>query len=135
MQITGATFFDGLYPAAQTELASSYLLRVWSLNVDACKLVAGCDRRLDTERELVGESQGLAVACTSGRASAGAVLHWLVAPHNEARQMPTFWDAPYRHGALDRRKLRAEGRQGLDRLRGGRHRPRQPLGRADRLPA
>ena len=97
-QITGATFFDGrLYVATQTALASSHLLHVWSLNVDSCELLTGCDRRLEIEREIVGESEGLTVACTLGDGERRAVLHWLVAPYNDAMKMPTFWDRPYGH--------------------------------------
>jgi hypothetical protein len=96
-QITGATFFDGrLYLAAQTELASSYVLRVWSLNVDSCEAITGCDRRLEIERELVGESEGLTAACTFGSGERRAVLHWLVAPYND-KDVPTFWKSPYFH--------------------------------------
>jgi len=88
-QITGATFFAGrLLLATQTRLPTgdADLFQVWSLDVDSCELVTGCDRRLEIERELVGESEGLATTCTFD-----GVLHWLVAPNNRNKAMPTFW--------------------------------------------
>ncbi len=95
--ITGATFFDGrLYLATQTEFSATYLLRVWSLDVDSCSIVTACDKRLELERELVGESEGLTVACTFGDGDRRAVLHWLVAPYND-KDVPTFWKIPYNH--------------------------------------
>jgi hypothetical protein len=95
MQISGATFFDGrLYVATQgpTDDDGSSVFRLWSLEVDTCSVISGCDRRLEIEQRIVGESEGLETTCAFG-----GVLHWLVAPNNDDKVVPTFWGEPYLH--------------------------------------
>ena len=66
--ITGATFYDGrLYVAGQ----DSPEFQVWSIDL------ADGSRRLEIERDIVGESEGLDTFD-----AAGGVLHWLIQPFN-----------------------------------------------------
>jgi hypothetical protein len=77
--ITGGTFYGGrLYVAGQQAQAGpGDLFQVWSIDV------ATGQRRLEIERTIVGESEGLDVNETLG-----GVLHWLVQPYNE-ESIPT----------------------------------------------
>lgn len=66
--ISGATFHEGrLYTAGQ----DGRLFQVWSIDV------ADGSRRLEIEREIVGESEGLDTFD-----AAGGLLHWLIQPFN-----------------------------------------------------
>jgi hypothetical protein len=65
--ITGAAFYGGRLYAAGTR--EDTLMQVWSIDL------ADGSRRLEIEREVVGESEGLMVAdVLSG------VLHWMITP-------------------------------------------------------
>jgi hypothetical protein len=66
--ITGATFHDGrLYTAGQDGPA----FQIWSIDL------ADGSRRLEIERDIVGESEGLDTFD-----AAGGLLHWLIQPFN-----------------------------------------------------
>jgi hypothetical protein len=67
--ITGATFYDGRLYLAGTEGDTKF--EVWSVDL------ADGSRRLEIEREVVGESEGLDTFD-----AAGGTLHWLVQPFN-----------------------------------------------------
>jgi hypothetical protein len=74
--ITGAAFYgDRLLVAGQQDTA----FRVWSID-----LATGA-RRLEIERTIVGESEGLVVADTLG-----GTLHWIVTPFDAAGRTPTY---------------------------------------------
>jgi hypothetical protein len=74
--ITGATFFDGrLFLAGQ----DSDLFQIWSVDV------ATGARRLEIERRLYGESEGLDVV-----PALGGVLHWMVTPLDPQGRPPTY---------------------------------------------
>lgn len=73
--ITGATFFRGrLYVAGQ----SDELFQVWSIDL------ADGSRELEIERQIVGESEGLATIETLG-----GLLQWQVMPYNQTGP-PTY---------------------------------------------
>jgi hypothetical protein len=73
--ITGATFYgERLYVAGQ----QGDLFEVWSIDL------ATGQRRLEIERTIVGESEGLDV-----NPALGGVLHWLIQPYNE-ENIPTY---------------------------------------------
>jgi hypothetical protein len=73
--ITGAVFYRGrLYVAGQ----EGRLFQVWSLDLDTGS------RRLEIERHIVGESEGIDVMSTLG-----GLLHWMVQPYNE-ESIPTY---------------------------------------------
>jgi hypothetical protein len=73
--ITGAVFYQGrLYVAGQ----DGRLFQVWSIDLDTGQ------RRLEIERSIVGESEGLDILPTLG-----GLLHWMVQPYNE-ENIPTF---------------------------------------------
>jgi len=74
--ITGATFFDDgrLYVAGQ----GAGPLQVWSINTQTGA------RRLEIERNIIGESEGLDVF-----RSLGGVLHWQIQPFAPG-QIPTY---------------------------------------------
>src|SRR5215210_3442334 len=78
--ITGATFYGGrLYVAGQQAQAGpGDLFQVWSIDL------ATGQRRLEIERTITGESEGLDV-----NEALGGVLHWLVQPYNE-ENIPTY---------------------------------------------
>jgi hypothetical protein len=78
--ITGATFYGGrLYVAGQQAAPGpGDLFQVWSIDL------ATGQRRLEIERTLTGESEGLDV-----NEALGGVLHWLVQPYNE-ENIPTY---------------------------------------------
>ena len=79
--ITGATFFyDRLYVAGQSDVPDQAADRfqVWSLDINAG------DLRLEIERELVGESEGLDVF-----GSLGGTLHWQIQPFSPP-DIPTY---------------------------------------------
>jgi hypothetical protein len=67
--ITGATFFDGRLFVAGTEGDTKF--EVWSIDL------TNGSRRLEIEREVVGESEGLDTFD-----AAGGTLHWLIQPFN-----------------------------------------------------
>jgi hypothetical protein len=74
--ITGATFVgDRMFVAGQAGGA----FQVWSID-----LATGA-RRLEIERRIVGESEGLVTASLKG-----GTLHWLVQPYNEEGKPPTY---------------------------------------------
>jgi hypothetical protein len=74
--ITGATFVgDRLLVAGQ----GGGPFRVWSIDL------ATGTRRLEIERTIVGESEGLVTAALKGGA-----LHWLIQPFNEEKKPPTY---------------------------------------------
>jgi hypothetical protein len=73
--ITGAAFRDGrLYVAGQD---NPIAFQVWSIDVDTG------DRRLEFERAVVGESEGIDFFD-----GLGGALHWIVAPYN-TRTLPS----------------------------------------------
>jgi hypothetical protein len=73
--ITGAVFHRGrLYVAGQ----EGQLFQVWSLDLGTGH------RRLEIERHIVGESEGIDVMSTLGGS-----LHWMVQPYNE-QSIPTY---------------------------------------------
>ncbi|MDQ6793796.1 MAG: hypothetical protein M3067_03015, partial [Chloroflexota bacterium] len=67
--ITGAVFYQGrlFVPGGDSPIA----FQMWSIDVDTG------DRRLEFERAIVGESEGVEVF-----QGLGGTLHWLVAPYN-----------------------------------------------------
>jgi hypothetical protein len=74
--ITGATFVgQRLYVAGQ----GGGPFRVWSID-----LATGA-RRLEIERRIVGESEGLVTASLKG-----GTLHWLIQPYNDEQRPPTY---------------------------------------------
>jgi hypothetical protein len=74
--ITGAAFYgDRLLVAGQADT----LFRVWSVDL------ATGSRRLEIERTMVGESEGLDVV-----AALGGTLHWIVTPFDPAGRPPTY---------------------------------------------
>ncbi len=74
--ITGAAFYgDRLLVAGQQDTA----FRVWSIDL------AGGTRRLEIERTIAGESEGLVVADTLHGA-----LHWIVTPFDPSGRAPTY---------------------------------------------
>ncbi len=74
--ITGATFVgDRMFVAGQ----GGGPFRVWSID-----LATGA-RRLEIERTIVGESEGLVTAALKG-----GTLHWLIQPFNEEQKPPTY---------------------------------------------
>jgi hypothetical protein len=73
--VTGAVFYQGrLYVAGQ----DGSLFQVWSIDLDSGQ------RRLEIERTIVGESEGLDVM-----PALGGLLHWLIQPYNE-QSIPTY---------------------------------------------
>src|SRR3954452_15116390 len=74
--ITGATFYGGRLFVAGTEGDTKF--EVWSIDL------ADGSRRLEVEREIVGESEGLDTFN-----AAGGTLHWLIQPFNTIGQ-PTY---------------------------------------------
>lgn len=72
--ITGAAFYGGrMFVAGQQDQSDSSadLFQVWSIDLDTG------ERRLEIEREITGESEGItAVRALDGR------LHWLIQPYN-----------------------------------------------------
>ena len=74
--ITGATFIDGrFYVAGQ----GGGPFQVWSID-----LTTGA-RRLEIERTIVGQSEGLATASVKG-----GLLQWLIQPYNSENRPPTY---------------------------------------------
>jgi len=74
--ITGATFIDGrLYVAGQ----GGGPFRVWSIDL------ADGSRRLEIERRIVGESEGLVTAALKG-----GTLSWLIQPFMAEPEPPTY---------------------------------------------
>jgi hypothetical protein len=74
--ITGAAFYRGrMYVAGQ----NGGPFQVWSISMSSGS------RRLEIERRIVGESEGLAVAPILN-----GVLHWLVTPFNPEGRPPTY---------------------------------------------
>src|SRR5215212_3754867 len=67
--ITGATFYNGRLYLAGSEGDTKF--EVWSVDL------SDGSRRLEIEREIVGESEGLDTFD-----AAGGTLHWLVQPFN-----------------------------------------------------
>ncbi|MFL5230170.1 MAG: hypothetical protein ACJ8C7_18010, partial [Microvirga sp.] len=73
--ITGAAFYRGrLYVAG----GDGDRFQIWSISL------ADGSRRLEIERSIVGESEGI-----DNFSAAGGVLHWLIQPYNEHGQ-PTY---------------------------------------------
>src|SRR4051794_39075543 len=73
--VTGAVFFRGrLYVAGQ----DGRLFQVWSIDLSTG------ERRLEIERTMVGESEGIDV-----RVAVGGQLHWLIQPYNE-ESIPSY---------------------------------------------
>ena len=79
--ITGATFYrDGrFYVAGQ----SAGPFQVFS--IDLTNETTALNERLEIERQIVGESEGLDVF-----RSLGGVLHWQIQPYNSENQVPTY---------------------------------------------
>jgi hypothetical protein len=74
--ITGAAFFgERLLVASQDDTQ----FRVWSVDLETGA------RRLEIERTIVGESEGLAMVD-----ALGGVLHWIVTPFGAAGRPPTY---------------------------------------------
>lgn len=74
--ITGATFLDGrLFVAGQDAAA----FQVWSIDL------ATGERTLEIERNIVGESEGLATAQVKG-----GILQWLIQPFTTSGKPPTY---------------------------------------------
>ena len=74
--ITGATFIgDRMFVAGQV----GGPFRVWSIDL------ATGERRLEIERTIVGESEGLVTADLKG-----GTLHWLIQPFNAEQKPPTY---------------------------------------------
>ena len=74
--ITGATFIHGrLYVAGQ----GGGPFRVYSIDL------ADGSRRLEIERRIVGESEGLVTAAVKG-----GTLNWLIQPFNTENRLPTY---------------------------------------------
>jgi hypothetical protein len=74
--ITGAAFYgDRLFLASQQDTA----FRIWSVDL------ATGSRRLEIERTIAGESEGLVAADTLG-----GTLHWIVTPFDPAGRAPTY---------------------------------------------
>ena len=77
--ITGATFYDGrLFVAGQNAEPSKELFQVWSIDL------ADGSRRLEIERRIVGESEGLATID-----ALDGLLQWQVMPYNQSGP-PTY---------------------------------------------
>jgi hypothetical protein len=77
--ITGATFHEGrLYVAGQGADPSGEIFQVWSIDV------ADGSRRLEVERRIVGESEGLTTVGVLG-----GLLQWQVMPYNQSGP-PTY---------------------------------------------
>ena len=74
--ITGATFVGGRMLVAGQ---GGGPFRVWSID-----LATGA-RRLEIEREIIGESEGLVSASVKG-----GTLQWLIQPYNEEQRPPTY---------------------------------------------
>jgi hypothetical protein len=73
--ITGGVFLGGrLYVAGQQDTT----FQVWSIDLDTG------ERRLEIEKKVVGESEGLDVF-----EGLGGTLHWLIQPYNE-QNVPTY---------------------------------------------
>src|SRR3954462_5637597 len=86
--ITGATFVgDRMFVAGQ----GGGPFRVWSIDL------ATGQRRLEIEREIVGESEGLVTASLKG-----GTLHWLIQPFTPEPRPPTY--APGRATLLSFRR-------------------------------
>jgi hypothetical protein len=75
--ITGAAFVGGRLYVAGTQGETTF--QVWSINL------RNGSRRLEIEREVVGESEGLAVARVLG-----GVLHWIITPFTTTGLPPTY---------------------------------------------
>ena len=74
--ITGATFVgDRMFVAGQ----GGGPFRVWSIDLATGR------RRLEIERRIVGESEGLVTAALKG-----GTLHWLIQPYNPEQKPPTY---------------------------------------------
>ena len=74
--VTGAAFYRGrLFLAGQ----DGALFEIWSVNL------ANGSRRLEVERHLAGESEGLDVI-----RAFGGVLHWMVTPFDPSGRPPTY---------------------------------------------
>jgi hypothetical protein len=75
--ITGAAFVGRRLYVAGTEGETTF--QVWSINLRTGS------RRLEIEREVVGESEGLAVARVLG-----GTLHWIITPFTTTGRPPTY---------------------------------------------
>ncbi len=91
--ITGATFIDGRFYVAGQDGGP---FRVWSID-----LATGA-RRLEIERQIVGESEGLATASVKD-----GILQWLIQPYNTENKPPTY--APSNATLLSFRPTAATG--------------------------
>jgi hypothetical protein len=88
-RITGAAFWgDRLYVAGHdpVEGDTTSTFRVWSIDVSPGPTEG--DRRLELSLEIVGESEGLAVADVPGGDMDG-LLHWQIQPYNTSK-IPTY---------------------------------------------
>jgi hypothetical protein len=75
--ITGAAFYgDPLFLAGQSDTT----FEVWSVNTETGA------RRLEIQRGMVGESEGLSVVSGLG----GGVLHWIITPIDALGRPPTY---------------------------------------------
>jgi hypothetical protein len=74
--ITGATFYRGRLLLAGQRAGP---FQVWSVDV------SDGSRRLEIERQIVGESEGLDIV-----KARGGVLHWLITPFQTAGRPPTY---------------------------------------------
>jgi len=73
--VTGATFLGGrLFVVGGTDL-----MRVWSIDVRTGS------RRLEVERRIAGESEGLAAV-----SAFGGTLQWSVLPYDARKRRPTY---------------------------------------------
>jgi hypothetical protein len=74
--ISGATFYGGHLLIAGNHGTT---FDVWSIDTSTGF------RRLEVERQIVGESEGLDIA-----PALGGLLHWQISPHNPERRPPTY---------------------------------------------
>jgi Ca2+-binding RTX toxin-like protein len=77
--ITGAAFFEGRLFVAGSNRGHTSQFQVWSID-----LATGA-RRLEIERPIIGESEGLDVVH-----ALGGVLHWEIQPYNPEKLPPTY---------------------------------------------
>jgi hypothetical protein len=82
--ITGATFFRGRLLVADQDKT---LFQVWSIDL------RDGSRRLEIEKQVLGESEGLDIVRVLG-----GTLHWLIAPQGTGGKPPTYGD--FAHSGL-----------------------------------
>ena len=77
--ITGATFHNGLLLVAGVSKRSSEMLQIWSIDTN------DGSSRLEVERRIIGESEGLDVA-----SALDGILHWQILPYTSLGRRPTY---------------------------------------------